>query len=331
MLDSYSDIWTMSSEIIVQEAKKRWYSVEIIDRERNFFSITHKDTCRYFKSNDAWLDTSLGIKIADSKELTNIIAQRHNLPIPSTYYLNKWEDIVEVLSWKKLLYPLVTKPVNGAHGSWVALWINNYDELLDWIKYSFWYTGVTRIMIQQQILWDDYRIIIINGKFIACSKRTPPYIVWNWKNTISELIDTFNDSIDTKNTYWLKLYNKIIVDQESMHTIVSQGYKLWNILDKGEKIFVRKNANLSTGWFAIDATELVHTSIIDDCVRFSNILWLWVAGIDVMTSDICKPLSETWGAIIEVNNTPWFKMHHYPAIWKPRNVAWALLDSIFTK
>jgi D-alanine-D-alanine ligase-like ATP-grasp enzyme len=35
--------------------------------------------------------------------------------------------------------------------------------------------------------------------------------------------------------------------------------------------------------------------------------------------------------ILEVNSQPWFKTHYLPMEWKPRNVAWAILDLYFWK
>ncbi len=38
--------------------------------------------------------------------------------------------------------------------------------------------------------------------------------------------------------------------------------------------------------------------------RISKIIDLDICGIDIMTTDISKPLSETDGAVLEVNDTP---------------------------
>jgi cyanophycin synthetase len=48
-----------------------------------------------------------------------------------------------------------------------------------------------------------------------------------------------------------------------------------------------------------------------------------------MTTDISKPLSETGGAVLEVNAGPGFRMHLAPTSGLPRNVAGPVIDKLF--
>lgn len=50
-----------------------------------------------------------------------------------------------------------------------------------------------------------------------------------------------------------------------------------------------------------------------------------------MTTDITKPLSETGGAVLEVNAGPGFRMHLAPTSGLPRNVAAPVIDKLFPK
>jgi cyanophycin synthetase len=65
--------------------------------------------------------------------------------------------------------------------------------------------------------------------------------------------------------------------------------------------------------------------------RISKIIDLDICGIDVMTTDITKPLSETGGAVLEVNAGPGFRMHLAPTSGLPRNVAAPVIDKLFPK
>jgi len=298
-------------------------------KNKNFYSISDKSKKIYFKANDCWIDSSIWIKIADDKELTYIVAEENNIKIPKTIYLDR-KDLDDFNFNKiKITYPIVSKPVNWAHWDWVALNITNKEELKKGILYSFQNKNTTKIVIQEQIKGDDYRLIIIWWKFIAASKRIPPSVVWNWTSTILELIEEENNQqwVSQKDHDWIK--NKITIDKEAEKCIATKWYSLNSILKKWEKIFVRDNWNLSTWWISVDVTDIVHQEVIDEAIRFSNILWLGLSWVDIMSKDISQSLMETNGAIIEINNTPWLKMHHFPSKWKPRNVAKALLNYIF--
>ena len=65
--------------------------------------------------------------------------------------------------------------------------------------------------------------------------------------------------------------------------------------------------------------------------RISKIIDLDICGIDIMTTDISKPLSETGGAVLEVNAGPGFRMHLAPTSGLPRNVAAPVIDKLFPK
>ena len=61
---------------------------------------------------------------------------------------------------------------------------------------------------------------------------------------------------------------------------------------------------------------------------------LWrapTAGVDLVTEDIAKPLSETGGAIVEVNAGPGLLMHLKPAGGAPQPVGQAIIDHLFAE
>jgi cyanophycin synthetase len=123
--------------------------------------------------------------------------------------------------------------------------------------------------------------------------------------------------------------SKIKIDSESIDYIKQQWYSLDDILEKDKKIKVRKNENLSTGWLAIDMTDKIHPEIKKEAIKIAKISWLWFCWVDFLCEDISLPLKEGKWAIIEINATPWIRMHHFPSQWQSRNVAKKLLETIF--
>jgi cyanophycin synthetase len=111
--------------------------------------------------------------------------------------------------------------------------------------------------------------------------------------------------------------------------IQEAGYTLDSVLPKDEICFLRATANLSTGGSAIDRTDEVHPENIWLFARVAKIIGLDVAGIDVVTPDISKPLRDVDGVIVEVNAAPGFRMHVAPSEGLPRNVAGAVMDMLF--
>jgi len=66
-------------------------------------------------------------------------------------------------------------------------------------------------------------------------------------------------------------------------------------------IHLKSTANLSTGGTAEDVTDLIHPYNVFMAERISKIIGLDICGIDIMAHDLTKPLNESGGAVLEVN------------------------------
>jgi cyanophycin synthetase len=80
---------------------------------------------------------------------------------------------------------------------------------------------------------------------------------------------------------------------------------------------------------SVDRTDEIHPENIWLAERVARIIGLDIAGIDMVTEDISKPVRQVDGAIVEVNAAPGFRMHTAPSIGKPRNVAAPVIEMLF--
>jgi cyanophycin synthetase len=101
------------------------------------------------------------------------------------------------------------------------------------------------------------------------------------------------------------------------------------VLPRDEIFYLRATANLSTGGIAVDRTDDIHPENVWLAQRVAKIIGLDIAGIDIVTPDISRPIRELDGVIVEVNAAPGFRMHVSPSRGIPRNVAGAVLDMLF--
>lgn len=318
--------WSISSELIITEAQKLWYEIEIINQNKNLFYIKKDKKKILFKNIDWWFNSLLWFKLSEDKELTYNILWLNNLPISKSIYLDINEKGNFDFDNLPLNYPLVVKPVDEWHGNWVTVNILDKETLINSINFAFSFSS--KIIIQNYIVWDDHRVLVVWDKIVAVAKRVPPSIIWNWLKTIKGLIDDEN-----KNPLrWDKDHDKplstIKIDKELNEYLDLQWFSLETILEKDKEIFLRRNANLSTWWRSIDLTDVIHPNNIQICIEACKLCQLKVAWVDIITTDISKPLRETSWVIIEINSTPWLRMHHFPSEWTSRNVAWEILKLI---
>jgi cyanophycin synthetase len=106
-------------------------------------------------------------------------------------------------------------------------------------------------------------------------------------------------------------------------------YTLETVPKKGEVVYLKSTANLSTGGTSIDVTDMMHPENIFLCERISRVIGLDICGVDIMAENLTQPLKENGGCILEVNAAPGFRMHLAPSEGLPRNVAAPVIDMLY--
>ena len=94
--------------------------------------------------------------------------------------------------------------------------------------------------------------------------------------------------------------------------------------EAGRRVLIQRNGNV-----AIDCTAQIHPEVAHAVSLAVRTVGLDIAGVDLVTSDISRPLSETGGAIVEVNAGPGLLMHLKPAEGMPQPVGQAIIDHLF--
>ena len=186
------------------------------------------------------------------------------------------------------------------------------------------------VIVEKYITGFDFRILVINYKFICAALRTPAAVIGDGKNNIQYLIDEVNK--DPRRGYGHeKVLTQITVDQFTQKMLDDMGYTLETVPKKDELVLLKPTANLSTGGTSTDVTDEVHPANIIMCERIAKIIGLDICGIDIMVNDLRSPVKENGGAILEVNAAPGFRMHIDPSVGLPRNVAEPVVDMLFPK
>ncbi|MTE26867.1 cyanophycin synthetase [Winogradskyella ouciana] len=270
--------------------------------------------------------SSIGVELACDKEDTKYLLEQAEVEVPKGDIIRRERSLEEACRY--VGYPLVIKPIDGNHGRGITVNINNYDEALEAFRQAKESSRSGAIIVEKFITGDDYRLLVINNKLVAGAIRTPAHVVGNGKSTVQELIDEVNR--DPRRGYGHEnVLTQITVNDLTKTIIKDAGYTLDSVLADGERLILKDTANLSTGGTAEDITDIIHPANVSMAERISKIIDLDICGIDIMTTDITKPLSETGGAVLEVNAGPGFRMHLAPTTGLPRNVAAPVIDKLF--
>jgi cyanophycin synthetase len=269
---------------------------------------------------------NIAVDIACDKEETKNLLGAAEIPVPGGDVVRTEEGLRDAID--SIGYPCVIKPIDGNHGK------GNTTNIIDWEMALKAFAAAKvygrSVIVEKYITGFDFRILVINYKFVCAALRTPASVVGDGKNTIQYLIDETNK--DPRRGYGHeKVLTQITIDDFTKIMLDEKGYTLETIPTKDELVLLKPTANLSTGGTSTDVTDEVHPVNITMCERIAKIIGLDICGIDIMASDLRTPVKENGGAILEVNAAPGFRMHIDPSVGLPRNVAEPVVDMLFPK
>jgi len=310
-----------TTQIIIKEILKRNIPFEIIDAENNLLAITHNHK-EYIIHEGTISDANslIAFWISNDKWMTKQFLQRKGINHAKGVLLKRDFDNQEL---NKIPFPLVAKPMDTDHGIAVATKIQNYEELLQAIEYAFKFSD--KVIVEEYHPGQEYRFLVIDYQVRAIAFREPANIAGDGHHSVGELIKIKNQNRGDDYTHPLL---KIKIDDEVHRHLRSQSLTLDSVLSTGEKIYLRKNSNLSTGGDSIDVTDEMPVFYHNIAIKAARAAGLKIAGIDIIISNTSEAPSDNSYIVVELNAPAMLSMHDFPYIGKNREVEKYILDCI---
>jgi cyanophycin synthetase len=270
--------------------------------------------------------SALGVDIAGDKKLTTSLLAAAGLPVPRGELVRSAEEAVAMAG--RLGFPVVTKPLDGNHGRGVSLDLRNEDDVRRGFERALRQTRSGTVVVESFIQGNDYRVLVIDGHMVAVAQRVPAHVVGDGEHTIRQLVEISNRD-PRRGIGHEKVLTRIKLDEAAEELVRAQGFGLEDVPPKDTFVKLAATANMSTGGISIDRTFEADHDNVEIAEEAARVVGLDVAGIDFLTPDICQPVRETGGAIVEVNAAPGFRMHTHPTEGEPQYVAKAVIDLLF--
>lgn len=159
-----------------------------------------------------------------------------------------------------------------------------------------------KIMVEKFVDGVDYRLITVGGNFIACIKRSAPFVIGDGINTIEELIHLQINQYRTLNLYESRYKRPMPVDDAVIEMLKLQDLNLKSIIPIGKCVKLRRNDNLSTGGSA-EIIDNINPEVVLMAEMISRQSGLYSLGIDYITTDISMSPFKSGGNFIEMNRT----------------------------
>ena len=183
-------------------------------------------------------------------------------------------------------------------------------------------------MVEKFLPGSDYRLLVVGNKLVAAARREPPLVVGDGVLTVKALVDKVNADPRRGDGHSTSL-TKIKFDDIAIGRLKLQDLEPNSVPEKGHRVILRNNANLSTGGTATDVTDDVHAEVVARVVAAAQMVGVDICGVDVVCESVLKPLEEQNGGIVEVNAAPGLRMHISPSFGKGRNVGKAIIDYMY--
>ncbi len=312
-----------STGSIVEEATKRGIPFIRLNKQ-SLVQLGYGVHQKRIRATIASTTSNIGVDIASDKSETKNLLTAAQIPVPLGTVVRSEEELKEAVA--KFGYPLVIKPIDGNHGKGNTTNITTWEQATVALEAARQFSK--RVIVEKFITGFDFRVLVVNYKFICAALRTPASVVGDGVNTIKWLIDETNKDPRRGHGHE-KVLTQITVDQFTQKILDENGYTIETIPAKDELVLLKTTANLSTGGTSTDVTDEVHPENIFLAERIARIIGLDICGIDIMAKDLKSSIYSTGGAILEVNAAPGFRMHIEPSVGLPRNAAEPVVNMLF--
>jgi cyanophycin synthetase len=312
-----------STAAIVEEASRRGIPV----RRLNSRSLVQLGLGRNLRRIQATLTdhtSAIGVEIAQDKEDTKLVLGNVGLPVPRGFAARTVEEAIELA--EDIGYPVLLKPIDASHGRGISGLLEDRAAVANAWEEARQYSR--RVIVERYHQGRDHRVLVVNTRVVACAERVPAHVVGDGARSIRELIQEGNTD-PRRGIGHRKSLTMLPSDARTEAFLAERGYSLDAVPPKGEMVFLRSTANLSTGGTAIDRTDEMHPDNVTACEIAAGMVGLDIAGIDVLTPDISVPFRENDAVILEVNAAPGIRMHTHPVEGKSRNVGAPILDMLY--
>jgi len=268
--------------------------------------------------------SAIAESISSDKDLTKRLLTQCGIPVPEGQIVKTADEAWEAA--QDIGLPVVVKPLDGNRGWGVSLDVNTEEGVR-----TAWTAAEkegSEVLIERYVRGDEHRILVVGDRVVAATRGETAYITGDGTSTVEQLIDSQINTDPRRG-----IAEGFPLDLIRLHTprgemslleIQRQGLEPTSVPEKDRIVVVQRNGNLNN-----DVTDLVHPEVAAVATLAARVIGLDIAGIDIVTQDISRPLEETQGAIIEVNAGPGLLMHVKPAVGQPRPVGKAIVEHLF--
>jgi GNAT-family acetyltransferase (TIGR03103 family) len=208
---------------------------------------------------------------------------------------------------------VVVKPARGEQGRGITVGVRDDAGLESAVALALQFCP--DVLVEELVPGEDLRVLVIDREVVAAAVRRPAEVVGDGRNPVAELVRATSRRRERATGG----ESRIPLDDTTVAVVADAGYALEDVPPDGERIRVRRTANLHTGGTIVDVTDRLHPVIADAAVRAASALGIPVTGLDFLVPDVDGPDY----VFIEANERPGLANH------EPQPVVERFVDLLF--
>ncbi|MEV4007860.1 cyanophycin synthetase [Actinomadura sp. NPDC049753] len=270
--------------------------------------------------------SAIGMEVAGDKRLAHRLLADAGLPVPEGRVATSPGEALEAL--RAIGGPVVVKPLAGHQGEGVHIELTTPPEVVAAFASAAGDGG--EVLVESYIPGRDYRVLVVGGRVAAAAELTAACVTGDGTAPVAALVERVNADPARGEGHDRPL-TRLVLGPTELALLERQGHGPRSVPADGERVWLRRNANLSTGGTSRDVTADVHPEVAAMCVRAAAAVGMDVCGIDLRLPDAASPPPAERGAagILEVNAAPGLRMHLAPHQGAGRDVAGDIIGLMY--
>jgi GNAT-family acetyltransferase (TIGR03103 family) len=298
--------------IIAEEALRRGIRVEVTDAECGEIRLSVGGRTVVTRESLSEFTTAVAMSRCDDKRVTRRIMERAGVRVARAA-LTCDGELADAAALMREVGEVVVKPARGEQGRGITVGVRGEAGLEKAVALALQFCP--DVLVEELVAGDDLRVIVIDGTVVAAAVRRPAEVVGDGRHTVTELVRATSRRRERATGG----ESSIPLDDTTAEVVRDAGHEMDDVPPPGERIRVRRTANLHTGGSIDDVTQLLHPEIAEASVRAAAALDIPVTGLDFLVPDVSGPDY----VFIEANERPGLANH------EPQPVVERFVDLLF--
>jgi D-alanine-D-alanine ligase-like ATP-grasp enzyme len=278
---------------------------DLIDLGSGFLEVRRDGRATRVRNNLVMLDDSVTLQLALDKLLVHGLLKEKGIPIAGHVGFGAAEDSPALSFLMSRAGPCIVKPAASSAGYGVTGGIRSVPQFL---RARLRAARIDqRLIIEEQLPGDVYRLLFLDGQLLDVVRRHPPRVVGDGRSTIEELIAKENSRRAAGPNR--ASGSMLRVDLDSIFRLEEAGLTVRSVPPFGSEVVVKTVISQNSSEENETVREFSDGFVAEARAAVAAV-GLRLGGVDAVTADPMRSMSDTGGAVIEVNGPPGFGYHY---------------------